>query len=120
MKVAAIWRHPVKSMAGEPLDSVSIDAHGLSGDRVVQVHDRGGRIATARRVPGLLPLARRWDSTASRGSTVIPGTLDPDAAEQDPGVLRDLVRRFGGRLCVDAQVARGGWVRVGKAVLIDV
>ena len=31
MKVAAIWRYPVKSMAGERLDSIPIDVNGLSG-----------------------------------------------------------------------------------------
>ena len=36
MRIGAIWRYPVKSMAGERLDSVSIDANGLLGDRVVQ------------------------------------------------------------------------------------
>ena len=38
MKVAAIWRCPVKSMAGERLDSIGIDLNGLSGDRAVQVY----------------------------------------------------------------------------------
>jgi uncharacterized protein YcbX len=37
VKVAAIWRYPVKSMAGERLYSISIDANGVMGDRVVQV-----------------------------------------------------------------------------------
>jgi uncharacterized protein len=31
--VAAIWRYPVKSMAGEPLDAVDVSWHGLEGDR---------------------------------------------------------------------------------------
>ena len=31
--VAALWRFPVKSMAGEPLEAVDVGWHGLAGDR---------------------------------------------------------------------------------------
>jgi uncharacterized protein YcbX len=31
--VAALWRYPVKSMAGEELDSAEVSWHGLAGDR---------------------------------------------------------------------------------------
>jgi hypothetical protein len=46
-------------------------------------------------------------------------TVDPDTLERDPEVLKDIVRRFGGRLALDADVARGGTVRIGDDVLID-
>lgn len=32
-RVAAIWRYPVKSMAGEQLEAVEVSWHGLVGDR---------------------------------------------------------------------------------------
>src|SRR3954471_11917551 len=32
-RVAALWRYPVKSMAGERLDDVEVSWHGLAGDR---------------------------------------------------------------------------------------
>jgi uncharacterized protein len=32
-RVAALWRYPVKSMAGEQLDDVQVSWHGLAGDR---------------------------------------------------------------------------------------
>jgi uncharacterized protein YcbX len=32
-RVAALWRYPVKSMAGEELDAVEVSWHGLAGDR---------------------------------------------------------------------------------------
>lgn len=32
-RIAAIYQHPIKSMAGRRLDSGSIDSHGLAGDR---------------------------------------------------------------------------------------
>ena len=46
-------------------------------------------------------------------------TIDPDTLERDPEVLKEIVRRFGGRLALDADVARGGTVRIGDAVRID-
>ena len=56
MRVAELWRYPVKSLAGEPLDSAEISADGIPGDRVVQVYDTEGRIVTARIAPRLLGL----------------------------------------------------------------
>jgi MOSC domain-containing protein len=32
-RVAGLWRYPVKSMAGEPLDAADVSWHGLAGDR---------------------------------------------------------------------------------------
>lgn len=32
-RIAALWRYPVKSMAGEELDGVEVSWHGLEGDR---------------------------------------------------------------------------------------
>jgi uncharacterized protein len=32
-RVVGLWRYPVKSMAGEELDSVEVSWHGLAGDR---------------------------------------------------------------------------------------
>jgi MOSC domain-containing protein len=46
-------------------------------------------------------------------------TVDPDSLERDPEVLKDIGRRFGGRLALDADVVRGGTVRVGDEVALD-
>jgi uncharacterized protein YcbX len=211
MKVAAIWRYPVKSMAGERLDSIPLDANGLMGDRVVQVYDRRGRLVTARKYPRLLRLKATlgsdgeplldgfpWDSGEAadrvaaavepgarlqrfdgperfdilpllvctdgalrlfkrdvrrlRPNLVIEGvgesaergwpgarlhlpdaeirladlrarcvmtTYDPDTIEQDHDVLRDIVRHFGGRLCLNASVTRMGRVRQGDSVELE-
>lgn len=40
-------------------------------------------------------------------------TVDPDTLDRDPEVLRDIGRRFGGRLALNAEVLRGGIVGVG-------
>jgi uncharacterized protein len=206
--VAEIWRYPVKSMAGEPLDEVALRASGIAGDRVVQVTG-DGRLVTARTHPRLLshratldanaePLVdgRPWrsaevlddvrrivgpgarlvfdedpderfdilpllvatdgaiaafgrDRRRLRPNVVIGGveglserswpggalrvgeaviavrslrgrcvmtTFDPDTLEEDPGVLKDIGRRFGGRLALDCAVIRGGTLRVGQPV----
>jgi uncharacterized protein YcbX len=43
-------------------------------------------------------------------------TVDPDTLEIDPGVLKDIVRRFEGRLALNAEVERAGMIRVGDPV----
>jgi uncharacterized protein YcbX len=43
-------------------------------------------------------------------------TVDPDTLEVDPGVLRDIVKRFGNRLALNAEVLRPGAIRVGDPV----
>ncbi len=43
-------------------------------------------------------------------------TVDPDTLEVSPDVLRDIVRRFGGRLALDADVVRAGTIRIGDPV----
>ncbi|HEU5258650.1 MAG TPA: MOSC N-terminal beta barrel domain-containing protein [Vicinamibacterales bacterium] len=208
MTVTAIWRYPVKSMAGERVQSTQLTNTGLVGDRVVQVYDRRGRMITARTFPRLLQLhatlgidgeplvdglpwrsreverrveaavgpgarlhrfdgAERFDilpllvctdgavSTFGRdvrrlrpnlvvggvgglaerqwpGATLrlpnaeialadlrgrcVMTTYDPDTTAQDPDVLRDIVRRFGGELCLNAAIVRAGLIEVGNRV----
>lgn len=43
-------------------------------------------------------------------------TVDPDTLERDPGVLKDIGRRFGGRIALNAEVMMPGRIRVGDAV----
>jgi uncharacterized protein YcbX len=208
MRIAAIWRYPVKSMAGERMKVAEITGAGLAGDRVVQVYDRDGRLVTARKFPRLLRLhatlgpdaeplvdglpwhsdevahrveaavapgarlerfdgperfdilpllvctdgaltmfgrdvrrlrpnlliggvvgdaERRWPGALLRlpnaevhvvdlRDRCVMTTYDPDTAEQDSNVLRDVVRRFDGRLCLNAAVTRGGRVEERDSV----
>lgn len=48
MRLASIRRYPVKSMGGEPLDSVEIDGRGLAGDRWFAVVDQDGKLASGK------------------------------------------------------------------------
>ncbi|PYT35740.1 MAG: MOSC domain-containing protein [Acidobacteria bacterium] len=54
MRIAELWRYPVKSVAGEPLESADLRRDGIFGDRVVRVEDERGRIVTSRTRPRLL------------------------------------------------------------------
>ncbi|HLQ37042.1 MAG TPA: MOSC domain-containing protein, partial [Planctomycetota bacterium] len=46
-------------------------------------------------------------------------TYDPDTQARDPGVLRDIVKRFGGRLALDCEVLAGGSIGVGDVVELE-
>ena len=70
MKVSEIWRYPVKSMAGEKLESASITSLGITGDRVVHVEDTHGRFITARTHPRLLGHHARLNS---EGEPIVDG-----------------------------------------------
>jgi uncharacterized protein len=43
-------------------------------------------------------------------------TVDPDTLDRDPEVLREIGRRFGGRLALNADVLRPGRIHVGDPV----
>ena len=45
-------------------------------------------------------------------------TYDPDTQAQDPGVLRRIVREFGGTMALDCAVVTGGAVHVGDPVVL--
>lgn len=55
MRVVGLWRHPVKSLQGEPIEVAELEDDGVRGDRRWGIRDRRtGRILTARRRPELL------------------------------------------------------------------
>lgn len=45
-------------------------------------------------------------------------TVDPETLARDPEVLRDIGRRFGGRLALNADVVQAGDIRVGDPVTL--
>ena len=59
LRLAELWRYPVKSMAGERLEVAAVSSDGIAGDRVVQVRDGRGRTLTSRTHPRLLGLTGR-------------------------------------------------------------
>jgi len=67
-RIEALFRYPVKSMRGEPLESATLGWHGLEGDRRLafrRVDERGGNPwLSAGRLPDLIsftPLRRQDD-----------------------------------------------------------
>ena len=83
MEVLGLWRHAVKSLQGERLESARVEDDGLAGDRRWGIRDvRTGRILTARRRPELLGAAASYDGelpviTLPDGRTAVgpgPGT----------------------------------------------
>src|SRR5712691_6737092 len=55
MRIAELWRYPVKSLQGEQLESVRVTSDGLEGDRQYAIYDaETGFGLTGRRVPALL------------------------------------------------------------------
>ena len=204
--VDQLWRYPVKSLAGEPLEHAVITEDGIAGDRIVHVRGPEG-VRTSRRqhrmlglhgilgtdgVPlidghpwtddralalvraaagddawlasdgygmfDILPLLVATDGAIAafgrdgrrlRPNIVIGGvegldertwpgaelhigsvvialdslrprcpmtTIDPDTLERDSEVLRDIGRRFGGLLALNADVVRPGTIRVADPV----
>lgn len=66
----------------------------------------GGELRVGQAIIQLHTLRRRCHMT----------TIDPDTLEVNPLVLRDIVRRFDHQLALDAEVIRGGTVRVGDPI----
>jgi uncharacterized protein YcbX len=60
MRVAELWRYPVKSLQGEQLDHSAIESAGLVGDRRFAIVDPDSGLGlTARREPRLLTASAR-------------------------------------------------------------
>jgi uncharacterized protein YcbX len=70
LHVKELWRYPVKSMRGEPLEQAEVRRDGVAGDRLVHVEDRRG-LVTARTRPGLLGLPGTFDE--GRGVAQVGG-----------------------------------------------
>lgn len=68
--VKEIWRYPVKSMAGERLQSCRVDSLGIPGDRGWALRDETkGEITNGKRFPLLMQCAARY-RTEPAGSSI--------------------------------------------------
>jgi uncharacterized protein len=82
-------------------------------------------------VAGVDGLAEReWPGRRLRISQVVIGvaklrsrcvmtTYDPDTQVQDLSVLRRIASDFGGRMALDCEVLRGGWIALGDPVELE-
>lgn len=90
MRVAELWRYPVKSLGGERVERAELTASGIRGDRIVHVRDGRGRVLTARTKQRLLGLrgtlgddgepridGRPW--TSAEAAAAVRAAAGPDA-----------------------------------------
>jgi uncharacterized protein YcbX len=97
-EVAALFRYPVKSMGGEPLETGELGWHGLDGDRRLALHrlnERGGfPWLTASKLPELILFA-----PCRRGPGDLPTHVrTPEGEELDlfgPELATEVGRRHG-------------------------
>ena len=92
MLVRQLWRYPVKSFLGERLDSVTLDARGVVGDRAYAVRDASGKFGsgkTTRRFRLLKGLFAYAATTADDGVYV------GDLPVGDPALDDLLSERYG-------------------------
>jgi len=83
MKIAEIWRYPVKTMAGEKLERADVGSLGIEGDRVVHVENSKGQVITSRSHPRFL---------GHKGSLSLHGEIMVDGRPWDnPTVSAEVV-----------------------------
>jgi uncharacterized protein YcbX len=97
MQVSQLWRYPVKSMIGGPVDGVDLDELGVVGDRTWAARDleRGG-IRGAKKIGALMRLAAR-DIADGQVEIALPDgatirTSDPDVDDRISAALDHRVR----------------------------
>ena len=98
MRVAELWRYPVKSLRGERVPAVAVGADGIAGDRLVHVRQLSGRVVTSRFRPKLLGLQGSLDAA---GEPLIDGHpwMSPEAralVRDAAGASVELIRFQGG------------------------
>lgn len=87
MRIQELWRYPVKSMAGERIESAEVTEAGIAGDRMVLVVGPGGRIITSRTHPRLLGL---------RGTQAPDGEVLVNGKRWDDAEIAEAVRAAAG------------------------
>ena len=99
--VDAIFRYPVKSMGGEPLEAADVGWHGLEGDRRLafrRTEDRSGfPWLTAGKLPGLILFSPHHSEDDAEGS--LPTHVRTPDGEDLPvfgeALAAEVGRRFG-------------------------
>jgi len=98
-EVEALFRYPVKSMSGEPLEVADLGWHGLEGDRRLafrRVGDRGGfPWLTAGKLPELILFAPQRREPAVHGD--LPTHVRTPEGEELPLFSQELAAEIGRR-----------------------
>lgn len=103
-QIEAIFRYPVKSMRGEPLENVGLGWHGLDGDRRLafrRLDERGGfPWLTAGKLPDLI-LFTPQPSKDAKGDALPTCVLTPEGEELPlfgEALASEVGRRYGARV----------------------
>lgn len=103
-QVEAIFRYPIKSMCGEPLDSAALGWHGLDGDRRFafrRADERGGfPWLTASKLPDLILFTPQRNQDAN-GDSLPTYVLTPEGEELPllgEALAAEVGRRCGARV----------------------
>lgn len=89
LTLTALYRYPVKSLAGQSFDSLMVDVRGPRLDRAWMLVDPQGRFLTQRQLPRMV-LLRPTLGESGRLTLSAPGM--PDLAVGDSGDVRGPVR----------------------------
>jgi uncharacterized protein YcbX len=104
----AIFRYPVKSMAGERLEAATMGWHGLEGDRRLafrRMEDRSGMPwLTASRLPDLLLFAPHRRQNGAQGD--LPTHIRTPDGEEMPVFGEDLAKEVGRRYGAPVEIMR--------------
>jgi hypothetical protein len=91
LRVAELWRHPVKSLRGMRVERVELDALGVRHDRRFLVVDRDGKFLTQREIPTMTLVRTAIDGESlilrAEDGSVVRLPLEPGEA----GEARDVV-----------------------------
>ena len=111
--VEALFRYPVKSMGGEPLEVANLGWHGFEGDRRLafrRMNDHSG-----------FP----WLAASQRAITVTMRdircsilNLDPDSARPAPETMKAVVRGNHNNAGIYGAVTRIGRLAVGQTIFL--
>jgi len=94
LRVQALWRHPVKSLQGEPLETANFEEDGLVGDRRWGIRDETtGKVLTGRREPTLLLARSRLDESGHPEITLPDGTVCNSLGASTDETLSDWLGR---------------------------
>ncbi len=84
--VQQIWRHPVKSMAGEKLNECTVGSLGIPGDRGWALRDEtSGEITNGKRIPMLMGCAALYQEQPTQGTTPSVRITFPDGTQVASG-----------------------------------
>ena len=86
-EISELWRYPVKSMAGEQVEAIALDADGVVGDRRWAVRDLGtGKVASAKKPRPFGGLLHWTASTADDGSVMVESPDHDSWVAGDPAL----------------------------------